>query len=661
MISPSPSTAEAAPLRQALLQRVRGIGPERAARLLTTYGDGLDHVLRDPGRIPEVAAVLAPDRPRLGRRIATGLVGQWRAALAPEYASFAWLERHGVTEAPSLAHRVVSILGERTPEILADNPYVLAKALAWSRMDDLGRRALACRLDGAAVLMSPQRLLGAIDSAVADLIAQGHTAALKPQLRTEVAKRLGDAVLASEAVALAVRRLRLIDSRDIWRFPGCAWMEGSVTTRLARMGREHGAIATDEPTCRGILATTQDKLGFSLSKEQAEAVINVLKRPFAVVSGGAGTGKTAMMRAVVEAWEGLGGNVHLCALAGKAALRLSQATGRLAKTLCRTVSELKSRRRAEDEAATARTDWTLLDDRTLVVVDEASMVDLGLWAELLNLIPPGCRLAMVGDVAQLPPIGFGLVFHLLALRPDTIRLTQVFRQGEATGIPVVAQAIRERALTSLPIFRGPGCGVSLKPAPVDGLDAAVVDAALQLGGFGDNGLALHVVCAMNFRVDALNRRFHDLRRGERAEITGGLGVRFSIGDPVIYTENDCLRGLFNGLLGTVVDVDPVAQEVFVRFEDDLHWFGKTGIGKLDLAYALTCHKLQGSQAPRIIIVIEPTRQVEPSWLYTAVTRAVEQAVVVGPPSAIRAALDRMPAWQRRITGYSRLLSAIIKP
>lgn len=426
MITPN---TEAAPLRQALLQRVRGIGPERAARLLSAYGDDLDHVLRDPERIPEVAAILAPDRPRLGRRIATGLVGQWRAALAPEYASFAWLEQHGVIEAPSLAQRVVNILGERTPEVLAANPYVLAKALPWSRMDNLGRRALAGRLESADVLTCPQRLLGAIDSAVADLIAQGHTAASRPQLCTQIAKRLGDDELVSEAVALAVRRLRLIDCGDIWRFPGCAWMEGSVTTRLARMGREPGAIAPDEATCRSILSATQSKLGFPLSEEQAEAVINVLMRPFAVVSGGAGTGKTAMMRAVVEAWENLGGTVHLCALAGKAALRLSQATRRLAKTLCRTVGELKRRRRAEFEGTIARADWTLLDDRTLVIVDEASMVDLGLWAELLDLMPPGCRLAMIGDVAQLPPIGFGLVFHLLAQRPDTIRLTQVFRQG----------------------------------------------------------------------------------------------------------------------------------------------------------------------------------------------------------------------------------------
>jgi exodeoxyribonuclease V alpha subunit len=181
-----------------------------------------------------------------------------------------------------------------------------------------------------------------------------------------------------------------------------------------------------------------------LSDEQATAVRHALSNPFSVIAGGAGTGKTATMHALVLAWEALGGRVHLCALAGKAALRLSQATHRLSKTLHRSLMELKQRERAVEEGKTPQKDWTDLTNRTLVIVDEASMVDLGQWARLLKAMPRGCRLVMVGDTAQLPPIGFGLLFHVLAQRPTTARLTRIFRQDDANGIPLAADAIRDR-------------------------------------------------------------------------------------------------------------------------------------------------------------------------------------------------------------------------
>jgi exodeoxyribonuclease V alpha subunit len=188
--------------------------------------------------------------------------------------------------------------------------------------------------------------------------------------------------------------------------------------------------------------------------------------------------------------------------------------------------------------------------------------------------------------------------------------------------------------------------------PVADLDANVEAAVTRLGGFGADGLALHVVAATNKRVQSLNRRFHDLHSDRKPEVKGYLGAWFSPGDPVVFLENDYRRGLFNGMLGTVLTVDPVHRSVEVLFDGEIYVFGRDDLIRLDLAYALTCHKLQGSQAARVVIAIEPTRLLEPSWLYTAITRAERQAVLVGDTRILRAALRRRFAWLERVTGLT---------
>lgn len=648
-------------LRAALLQRVRGIGPDRATRLLDAYGDGLDSVLGDIDRIPDVARIIAPDRPILGRRLAAILAAQWRTTLSAEYAATAWLDRNGLVDAPALARRIVRILGARTPEILQANPYVLAKALPWPRMDSVGRRVLGRTLGAQALLRAPQRLLGAVESAAAEFLAEGHTAVPKERMRAALADRLGDLDAAEEAERLAADHLRLLSCVDVWRFPGCAWMEGRVAARLARMPSEAGRIRSTVEDIRQALARVEGRLGIQLADEQRAAVLRMLASPFSVLAGGAGTGKTATMRAIVEAWEELGGRVHLCALAGKAALRLGQSAGRPAKTIHRTLMKLKERRKAQADGAEPRGDWALFDDTTLVIVDEASMVDLGQWAQLLDAMPAGCRLAMVGDVAQLPPIGFGLVFHLLARRPGAIHLTRVHRQTEASGIPLVARAVRDGAMPAFTPFDGPGDGVSFVPCSTARIDGTVEDVVHRLGGFGRDGLGLHVVSALNARAGALNRRFHDMRRASFSEIDGALGARFSPGDPVVHTENDYRRGLFNGMLGSVIEIEGRARSVTVSFEGALHVFQGEDLARIDLAFAITCHKLQGSQAERVVVVVEPTRLIEPSWLYTAITRAERQAVIVGPEDVLRAALRRPPAWTTRTTGFELMRPGTSQP
>lgn len=640
-------------LRSALLQQVRGIGRARACHLLLTFGEQLDHILMDPDQAAAVAAVLAPERPMLGRRLAAVLMAQWQERLHHEYETYEWLEQERIIADWSLARRLVTVLGNKTRQTLEANPYVLAKTLPWKTMDTIGQRILGARLSSAVARNAPHRVLGALDHVIGECLSAGHTAIPKDQLAFQLQGRLGSGQgLVALAEALGQKHHRLIDAGSLWRFAGCAYLEREVRRRLdAMQGEECGLNLTEERAAKAV-ASAMARLARPLSDEQAAATRQALTRPFSVIAGGAGTGKTATMQAVVLAWEALGGRVHLCALSGKAALRLSQATHRLAKTIHRTLMELKQRSDGLDKSKVLVPNGTELDDRTLLIVDEASMVDLGQWARLLKAMPAGCRLVMVGDTAQLPPIGFGIVFHILAQQPTTARLTQVFRQDTASGIPLVAQAIRLRRRPPLLPFSGVGSGVSLLACQLSQLDTEIAAAAVRLGGFGEGGLGLHVVAPTNRRVAALNRLFHELYKGERVEVRGPLGTDYSVGDPVVYLENDYQRGLFNGALGTVIAVDPKSRTVDIVIDGRTYSLGQGDLAQIDLAYALTCHKLQGSQAAKIIVALEPTPLLEPSWLYTAVTRAEQQALLVGPPELLDAALQKPFAWSRRFVGIN---------
>lgn len=410
--------------------------------------------------------------------------------------------------------------------------------------------------------------------------------------------------------------------------------------------------------------------GRHLHPEQRDAILKVLETPLAVLSGGAGVGKTTVVRAIADTWETrFGGKVQLCALAGKAALRLSQATGRLAMTIARLTHQLEERERIEHDLAGGEMDdsdrerarkrlvqLAELTPSTMLVVDESSMVDLASLYRLVRYLPPGARLLLVGDEAQLPPVSFGLVFHRLVLDETiTARLTVVHRQSEAGGIPEVARFIRRRLAPTLPDYLGPAEGVSIRRCEPASVASEVLAVWEGLGGLGAGTLIVSATWDGDAGVHSLNERLQ-LRNADRGQdvIKGHLGQWFSAGDPVMFLRNDYKRSLFNRMMGLVVDVDSEARALSVRFEgmSDPIEIGADDLIDLALAYAITVHSSQGSQAPAIIIPLYPNRLMDPSLIYTAVTRAERQVVFVGAGEVIEDALARDPASSRRLVGFS---------
>lgn len=644
-------------LRASFLESFPGIGPVRAAKLLDRFGTGLPEILASEELVlQELIPALDETRGVVATRIGYAMHARWPHEAAG-YAAHEWLEGHGIHEV-GLARKIVGICGPKAIEILADNPYVLAKTVPWLKLDKLGLQVLTTRMPLAEARASPERLQGCVDRFMSNCTQRGHTAVGGIELRKGLASLLcvhPQSELVERAVRFAVHRRRLIMCGELFRSPGFAWMEGKIAVRISRWSTE-GAILRS--AIDRALADVERTMPHSLHSEQRQAVIATLSRRFSLMCGGAGTGKTSTIRAIANTWTELGGRVLLATLSGKAALRLGQATSRLARTIHRLLRELDERDERIEEGKAAPEGLSLLDATTLLVIDEASMVDVGQWMQITDRVEAsGARLLITGDVAQLPPIGPGTIFHTLAQEKSRVaQLKTIHRQTGKSGIPEVSLAIRKRIEPALKKYSGAADGVSHIGCGLLDIDREVSRVVAELGGFTSDRHDLLVIAALNRTVDRLNSHFHDRHKARKPEVKGHLGSWFCVGDPVVHLENDYQKALFNGMLGHVVEADVERRGLTVRFEERLVSFDAKATVRLALAYALTCHKLQGSQAERVVIVVEPSTLLDPTWLYTAITRAEKQAVLVGPPEALADALRRPPAFRGRVTAFAHDLS-----
>ncbi len=583
------------------LQTIEGLGPARAKRIAQVLRGRLDGILDGSVSLERLAEVIDPERPNLAARLAAA-VSRSLAETEGEYETVRWLEDQGVEDA-STVRRVIRLFGPEALPLLRGNPYALLGPLPWSKVDPLAQRVLRARGDVAEPWTHPTRIVGAVDAVMADAVREGNTAVRKSQFGRRVASKLGldhHPGLEDMVVRMALANLAVVDGGDVWRSPGCAILEEDLLSRFRSLAEGRETTVVKLPSAvdlRRVLAMIENR-GRSLHPEQRDAVLAVMHRPLACLTGGAGTGKTATCKAVVDLWEHLGGHVQMAALSGKAALRLTESTGRDQDGLAPAVTSIACFsawrsvppgrpigdgpvRTPRDPIPAGASDLT---NRTLLVVDEASMVDLGQMHRLVDAMPRGCRLLMVGDAFQLAPVGFGLVFHRLVTQDAvTSRLGTVHRQSDASGIPAVSNAVRACRVPVLPVYRPGRPGVSFLEADPGAISATVERVAHDLGGHGRGPSEIMVLSAVNSRVQEadgtvrdLNQRLHlnhvAMRgltgRGGEGAITGYMGNRFCVGEPVTFLRNDYEKGLRNGSLGRVTAIDEDRGTVTCDFDGE---------------------------------------------------------------------------------------------
>jgi exodeoxyribonuclease V alpha subunit len=437
------------------------------------------------------------------------------------------------------------------------------------------------------------------------------------------------------------------DERTGYQVFGCAVMEKFLAVKFQELllpwapepCHDGGAAAPVHDDIRSF----EQANGINLNAEQRSAVQMAMSHRLSVLKGGAGVGKTTVLKDICAVVEARNGRVVQMALAGRAAQRIREATGRDAFTITAVLNQIKRGR-------------LVLGDNDLVVIDESSMLDLILLYRLMRALPQRLRLLLVGDPFQLPPIGPGLVFHVLAKSGSVPQqeLTQVHRQAAGSRIPALAHEIRHGRIPPFESFTGPAQGVAFIEAASRHITHTVVDIMQSLANYGEVQV-LGITKRGEAGVEALNATVHNLVAVGRPAVPGW---GFAESEPVIHLVNDYDRDLFNGSLGHVRRIVSERSEpgtptdaVECDFEGVIHRFAADSLDRLELAYAITVHKAQGSQFQRVIIPVVQSRLLDRTLIYTALTRAVDQVVFIGDREALATAIVAPPRSQQRQVGF----------
>jgi exodeoxyribonuclease V alpha subunit len=423
--------------------------------------------------------------------------------------------------------------------------------------------------------------------------------------------------------------------------PSVFQMEKSVAKRLTRMA-EKKLPPMRSSKYRQVLKHIGQTT--TLSDEQLRAVHGTLQHKVTVLTGGPGTGKTTTLRAILDAAEAMHIDTLLAAPTGQAAKRMTQSTERPATTVHRMLGYNP-----------AEQDFAYTPDRYLptdmVVIDEASMLDLWLVHHLLRALSAETRLLLVGDVDQLPSVGAGNVLKDLIASglAHVSNLTTIFRQDDDSAIVSHARAINS---CTMPALDNRAADVFMFRCADDAVSDLVTDIVANRipANFDYSPDDIQVLSAMykgTGGVDEINARLQR-RLTDSAWHVRLKGTRYTVGDRVIQTRNNYDDDVMNGQVGQVVFIDKTQQAVTIDFDGRRVVYPYKRMGMVKLAYAITTHRSQGSEYPVVVIPVTTsmTFGLQRNLLYTAVTRAKHLVVFVGSDDAVQAAIDNVSADQR---------------
>lgn len=622
-----------------------GVGRALAHRLVDAFGEDVFNVIAEqPDRLAQVKG--------LTEIKARELHGAFRAA-RPVHEVMLYLRRLGIGS--QLARRVFDTLKRKHKDVAAAvryNPYLLARVpgIGFLRADEAARRqGLAPN--------APPRILAALLHVMAERSRQGHTQVDAHALVQETAKLIK--IPATECPEYidelgGARELvleSLPDGRRVAALPELHAAEKVLADGLAALARGRAVVAG--PVAIDALVARAG-LHFPPSQRQREAVAQALGHPVAILTGGPGVGKTTIAKLYLEQVDDAGLTSLLCAPTGRAAVRLTQATGRPAKTIHRALGLVGS---LEDRERIGR-----MLEVDVVLCDEASMVGASLAARVVRAMRPGTRLLLIGDADQLPSVEAGNVLgDLIASGAiPTARLTEVYRHGEGSGI---ARAARDVLHGIMPSFTGDFAFVEIDRAD-DVADYIVHETLTRLRGAGRPD-ALQVLTPLRQRgplaSDALNRaiQYQLYRRQTGLEIAGRI---LHPGDKVLQTRNNYELDIYNGDIGEVLSVDRERRVAVVDFQGAHVTLTREALYDLDLAYAITIHKSQGGQFPVVILPVHSSNafMLYRNLLYTGVTRAERELVLVGDRRGLELAIINRQHVER-VTALARYIREAMAP
>lgn len=607
---------------------VRGVGKTMASRIVEFFGkDTLEILGKNPERLAEI--------PGIGAKKAE-IIGKSYSEISDLREIMLFLEQNGVSG--SYAAKLQIAYGDTAIDRMKINPYILITDIEGIGFKTADRIALSLGFD----LASTERIRAGIIYVLNMAASGGHTCIPEEELLRYAERVLQADYMVVETVFRDMVEKDMLRTED---WGGQRFIYPEYLYR-AETGVAHMLLALrDHPESLGkvdeekIMEEWEAEAGIELAEAQKEAIRSSLKFGVFALTGGPGTGKTTIIKGILSVLKRAGCKVLLAAPTGRAARRLEAAAGEKAQTVHRMLEYNVSGtfgKNAED-----------LLEAQAVIVDEASMLDIALFYHLLEALPLGCRLVLAGDVDQLPSVGPGSVLKdiIQSGKMPVVRLREIFRQAEIS--PIVRNAHR--------INRG------MMPECVSDSDFSMMEfekeeqAAAYITNFyadktrDGRWQSLQVLSPMHKgacgvrNLNSLLQMRVNPPSSEKSEILRPDGTVLRLGDKVMQIRNNYEKDVYNGDIGQIVNIKEKEVTVWYpdRQEDEYVCYSESEYDELQLAYALSVHKSQGSEYSQIVLALMPGHYImlQRNLLYTAVTRAREKVVLVGTKAALYTAVS----------------------
>ncbi len=546
-----------------------------------------------------------------------------------------WMAKHQI---PSpIQQRIIRHHGPETIEAIRNNPYtLLAFGMSFGNADDMSFKYF--KLEES----DPKRLTAGIEHVLRDQISKGHTFTTMKVLLPALKKLLNDSELVKAAIIAGSDKCQYIHNpkTDTYHPTAILLMEAVIAKRLSALAKNIDLFDDDvDKAYKAAIA----QLPYELTNEQYQAVANSLDNGVSLITGGAGTGKTTVLLTVLRAYHQMGFSIHAAALSGRAAMRLHESIGFKTSTIAALLRKepIESSRNEPNH---------------LLVIDESSMLDVPTMYRLVTHCHPSTRILLTGDPNQLPPIGAGKILADIVSAKSIInsKLNIVKRQGESSGIPEYSKLINEGVVPQQ-LTTG---AITFHETPTHKIEQQCMELFLKSP---ENS---RVMAPTRQMVGDINKKIQNAinPNGQPMafEINGDkMWLDIRLNDQILFTQNFHEKGIQNGSLGKLISVEN-SEGVFGVAELDTG--AKIGINQaildsIELGYAITLHKAQGSQFPTTIVALKSGRITDRAWLYTAVTRAESEIHIVGSEKDFRAITIAPSKSHQRNSWLATLLSS----